>query len=77
MAGAVETEQGAVPDWLAGSLVRHACGAFGETGEPTSGMVDRVTHLFDCIYMGQTYTFHKELSRLATLRIIEHMEHMV
>ena len=37
-------------------LVRHACGAYGETGTQ-SEMLNRVTHLFDCIEMGQSYTF--------------------
>ena len=38
--------------------MRHACGAFGETGTE-SEMLNKVTHLFDCIEMGQSYTFHK------------------
>jgi len=53
------TELGSVPDWLSGSLVRHACGVLGETDHPSSQMVNRVTHLFDCLSMGQSYTFHQ------------------
>jgi len=53
----VTTEEGEAPGWLEGSLVRHACGAYGETGS-TSDMVNRVGHVFDCIVMGQSYSFH-------------------
>jgi len=53
----VTVEYGEAPAWIEGSLVRHACGAFGETGS-TSEMVNRVTHVFDCIVMGQSYSFH-------------------
>merc|ERR1719348_1234824 len=54
----VTTEFGEVPDWIDGSFVRHACGAYGEIGS-TSKMVNRVTHVFDCIPMGQSYSFHR------------------
>ena len=53
----VVTVEGNVPDWIEGSLVRHACGVFGET-ESTSENLDRVDHLFDCINTVQSYGFH-------------------
>merc|ERR1711936_455702 len=53
----VTVEEGEAPGWIEGSLVRHACGAYGETGS-TSDMVNRVGHVFDCIVMGQSYSFH-------------------
>jgi len=53
----VNIEEGAAPDWLSGSLARHACGVYGETGTE-SDMLNRVTHIFDCIEMGQGYSFH-------------------
>ena len=56
---AVTTDMGEVPAWLSGTLVRHACGVFGETQNPSTGMLNRVTHLFDCIEMGQSYHFHE------------------
>ena len=51
--------EGELPAWLSGSLIRHACGAFGETKHPSEEMLNRVTHLFDCIEMGQSYHFHR------------------
>ena len=42
-----------------GSLIRHACGALGETEHPAEAFLNRVTHLFDCIEMGQAYHFHE------------------
>jgi len=57
--GEVTTVKGSVPPWLSGSLARHACGAFGETGTPSEPMLRRVTHLFDCMEMGQSYSFHE------------------
>ena len=53
----VTTVSGSVPDWLSGTLIRHACGVLGETGHPDPDMLNRVTHLFDCISMGQSYSF--------------------
>ena len=53
----ISTVNGSVPDWLSGTLVRHACGGLGETDHPDPEMVNRVTHLFDCIEMGQSYSF--------------------
>jgi len=55
---AVIVEEGEAPAWIEGSLVRHACGAYGETGS-TSDMLNRVGHVFDCIVMGQSYSFHE------------------
>ena len=55
----VTTDMGEVPAWLSGTLVRHACGVFGETENPASEFVNRVTHIFDCIEMGQSYHFHQ------------------
>ena len=51
--------QGRLPTWLSGSLIRHACGALGETEHPAEESLNRVTHLFDCIEMGQAYHFHQ------------------
>ena len=56
---AVTRERGEVPAWLSGTLVRHACGVFGEMENPSSEFVNRVTHIFDCIEMGQSYHFHE------------------
>ena len=53
----VSTVSGSVPDWISGTLVRHACGVLGETEHPDPHMLNRVTHLFDCISMGQGYSF--------------------
>ena len=53
----VTTVSGSVPDWLSGTLVRHACGVLGETDHPDPVMINRVTHLFDCVEMGQSYSF--------------------
>ena len=39
--GQVTTVQGSVPPWLSGSLARHACGAFGETGTPSEPWLRR------------------------------------
>jgi len=58
IAAEVTIEEGEVPDWISGSLARHACGVYGETGTE-SAMLNRVTHIFDCIEMGQSYSFHK------------------
>ena len=55
----VVTVSGAPPHWLSGSFIRHACGVYGETRHPSDTMVNRVTHMFDCIEMGQSYTFHQ------------------
>jgi len=54
----VTTEFGEAPEWIDGSFVRHACGAYGETGSD-SDMVNYVSHVFDCIPMGQSYSFHE------------------
>ena len=56
---AVITDMGEVPAWLSGTLVRHACGVFGEMENPSSEFVNRVTHIFDCLNMGQSYHFHQ------------------
>ena len=42
---------------LIGTYLRHACGGFGETGTSAS-YVNQISHLFDCIEMGQSYSFH-------------------
>ena len=55
----VTTNTGELPAWLSGTLVRHACGVFGEMENPSSEFVNRVTHIFDCIEMGQSYHFHQ------------------
>ena len=55
----VTTDMGEVPAWLSGTLVRHACGVFGEMENPSEEFVNRVTHIFDCIEMGQSYHFHQ------------------
>ena len=55
----VITDMGELPPWLSGTLVRHACGVFGEMENPSSDFVNRVTHIFDCIEMGQSYHFHE------------------
>ena len=55
----VEITQGNVPDWIEGSFVRHVCQAFGDTEHIIDGYINRVTHIFDCIPGGQSYTFHK------------------
>jgi len=57
-AAPVTIEEGEVPKWISGSLARHACGAFGETGSGMETMINQVTHLFDCLEMGQSYSFH-------------------
>ena len=55
----VTVEEGACPAWLSGTLARHACGVYGETGRPTEdNMVNAVDHVFDCIEMGQAYSFN-------------------
>jgi len=56
-AAPVTIEEGEAPSWISGSLARHACGVYGETGTE-SNMLNRVTHIFDCIEMGQGYSFH-------------------
>ena len=56
---AVITDMGEVPAWLSGTLVRHACGVFGEMENPSSELLNRVTHIFDCLNMGQSYHFHQ------------------
>ena len=53
----VSTVSGSVPDWLSGTLIRHACGVLGETSHPDPDMLNRVTQLFDCVSMGQGYSF--------------------
>ena len=40
-----------------GTYIRQACGGFGETGTSAS-YVNQISHLFDCIEMGQSYSFH-------------------
>ena len=55
----VEITEGNVPDWIEGSFVRHVCQAFGDTEHIIEGYINRVTHIFDCIPGGQSYTFHK------------------
>ena len=59
LGAAVTTDTGEVPAWLSGTLVRHACGVLGETDNPSTQFLNRVTHLFDCIEMGQSYHFHE------------------
>jgi carotenoid cleavage dioxygenase-like enzyme len=54
----VETVDGRVPNWLSGSLIRHGCGAYGRSTRPViNGTLDRVTHIFDCIEIGETFSF--------------------
>ena len=54
----VTVEQGSCPTWLSGTLARHACGVYGETGNPTEdNMLNGVPHVFDCVEMGQGYSF--------------------
>merc|ERR1719402_194110 len=56
---AVTVEQGSCPTWLSGTLARHACGVYGETGRPTEdNMLNAVDHVFDCMEMGQAYSFN-------------------
>ena len=56
---AVTVEHGACPAWLSGTLARHACGVYGETGRPTEDdMINTVPHVFDCVEMGQGYSFN-------------------
>ena len=51
-------EHGSCPTWLSGTLARHACGVYGETGRPTEdNMLNGVEHVFDCVEMGQGYSF--------------------
>jgi len=54
---AVTVRSGSLPTWLEGSLVRHACGVFGNVDTNTT-MIDTIDHLFDCITMLQSYHFH-------------------
>ena len=54
----VTVESGSLPTWISGSLVRHACGAFGETGSISTD-INKIDHLFDCIYTAQSYHFHQ------------------
>ena len=42
---------------LIGTYIRNACGGFGETGTSAS-YVNQISHLFDCVKMGQSYSFH-------------------
>jgi carotenoid cleavage dioxygenase-like enzyme len=53
----VIAKEGSLPTWIEGSLVRHACGAFGEIDDTTT-MLNKIDHLFDCIYTSQSYAFH-------------------
>merc|ERR1712130_1034310 len=60
----VTVDHGAPPEWLSGTLARHACGVYGETGRPFLNengetMINACDHVFDCIEMGQGYHFHK------------------
>ena len=59
MGAPVTTNMGELPAWLSGTLVRHACGVFGEMENPSPEFVNRVTHLSDCIEMGQSFHFHQ------------------
>merc|ERR1712055_984471 len=61
---AVIVEHGSPPEWLSGTLARHACGVYGETGrtfinENGERMINACDHVFDCIEMGQGYHFHE------------------
>ena len=54
----VTVEQGSCPTWISGTLARHACGVYGEAGRPTEDdMLNVVPHVFDCVEMGQGYSF--------------------
>merc|ERR1711971_1210788 len=60
----VIVDHGAPPEWLSGTLARHACGVYGETGrtflnEDGEKMINACDHVFDCIEMGQGYHFHQ------------------
>ena len=60
----VEITHGKVPDDLEGTFVRHGCGAFGNVAEdePNPWMLDRIDHLFDCIEIDQSFSFHNGLA---------------
>ena len=57
----VEMTHGKVPDDLEGTFVRHGCGAFGNVAEDepeNPWILDRIDHLFDCIEIDQSFSFH-------------------
>ena len=56
----VETLFGKVPEGLEGTLVRQGCGVFGNSFGGQTDNLDRVTHLFDCIELAQSFHFHDE-----------------
>jgi len=76
---AVIVDYGSPPEWLSGTLARHACGVYGETGrtfinEDGEEMINACDHVFDCIEMGQGYHFHKGEVTF-TSRFYEDTEH--
>ena len=55
----IETLEGQVPQDLSGTFARHGCGAFGNAANETEDeILDRVDHLFDCIEIDQSFSFH-------------------
>merc|ERR1711997_1353830 len=63
-----------LPEWLSGTLARHACGVYGETGrefinEDNETMINACDHVFDCIEMGQGYHFHQGEVLIAMAKI--------
>ncbi|ELT96834.1 hypothetical protein CAPTEDRAFT_203197 [Capitella teleta] len=53
----VVVNEGKVPGWLDGSFIRNACGAFGDINDDSTEDITRISHLFDCIDMGSSYSF--------------------
>ena len=55
----VKTLDGQVPKGLNGTLIRHGCGVFGNTFGEETEKLDRVTHLFDCMELAQSFHFYE------------------
>ena len=55
----VKTLDGQVPKGLNGTLIRHGCGVFGNTFGEEMEKLDRVTHLFDCMELAQSFHFYE------------------
>ena len=48
-----------MPKGLKGTLIRHACGVFGNTFGEETEKLDKVTHLFDYMELAQSFHFYE------------------
>ncbi|KAH3873821.1 carotenoid isomerooxygenase-like isoform X2 [Dreissena polymorpha] len=48
-------EAGSIPTWLQGNFLRHSCGVFGETEHRDKALPNYITHMFDCLEIGQKF----------------------